>query len=129
MNFIEKQSIGISALFRKGLIVDFVLKSGVILSLILFIFLFRENLNMTAFNIAVILSTVILMIFQYKYFREIESVEDSSTGLREAIMKKIDYFNKKYVNAIYIAALSSPLLVISGMMYYFYLQYGRIRPL
>ena len=129
MNFIEKQSIGISALFRKGLIIDSILKSTVILSFIFLIFMFQENMTVIGFNLLLIVIAGILLLFQFKYYREINAMEDLSGDLRDAIKNKIDYFNRKYVKAIYIGAFSNPLLVTSGMMYYFYHKYGQIRPL
>ncbi|MBN1352923.1 hypothetical protein JXJ21_26270 [candidate division KSB1 bacterium] len=129
MTFIEQQSTGITASFRKGILVDFYLKSFLMLASFFLIFLFKEDLTVMGVNGLLASITGLLLFFQYKFYRDVAATENTTAGLREVLKTKIDYFNKEYIKAIYIAAVSNPLLVTAGLMYYFYFKYGRIRPL
>ena len=129
MEFLKGQSNDIAALFRKGLVFDFILKSALILSFIGLLFIYQTNASILGLNIVLIAATAVLLFVQTKYYKLIPGLGSLDANIKDILESEIEFFNKKYIKALYIGALSNPLLFLSGMMYYFYYKYGTIRPL
>lgn len=127
--FLKKKSREINKLFRKGLLFDIVFKSILGVSFIFLSILFSGNIGVIAFIIAMITCIVLSIIFQRNILKKIPSADLARENLRILLEKKIGFYREKYLRSLYIGALSSPLFVISGMLYYFHFKYGAVRPL
>ena len=42
--------------------------------------------------------------------------------------EKISFYHQTYTYSLYVGALSNALIILSGILYYFYFKYGEIRP-
>ena len=80
-------------------------------------------------SIVMLLITLWLIVFQSLIYKRIPSGHNGSKNLRISLEEKIMFYRTKYIKSIYAATLSNPLLLITGFLYYFYLKYGKIRPL
>ncbi len=129
MLYIEQQSSDISTLFRKGLITDVIIKSVLLISFMGLIKIYQNQVPVMGISIALLVFSLLLLAIQYVFYRQVAGIEDPLQDTRTLLKNKIDYFYKKYTRAIVIAALTNPLLVLSGFLYYFYLKYGSVRPL
>lgn len=125
--FLQGSSRDITRQFRLGLDFDIVLKSILILSFVGSIFLFRNNMEVIALSGSLILVLGLGIRFQA---RMKQKVPGSPHGIsaREALERKISFYHTFYFRSISLGALSSTLLFLSGMLYYFYFRYGMIRP-
>lgn len=125
--FIHQQSKDISSLFNKGIIFDLILKSIYVLAFICLAYLFKQDQWIMAFNIFMAIISSYFILFQVKIKKQLPSIDTKIDDLNSLLQTKIDFFNKTYIKAIYIGALSGPLVFLSGMMFYFYFKYEEIR--
>lgn len=129
MEFLEKQSHGISALYRKGLMMDFVQKGFLAASFVVLLFLYSQNHTVQGISAGLAVLTAVMIFIQYRFYREVEQNEDPDMELYSSIKSRISFFNRRFIKAVYVGAISNPLIFVSGMMFYFYYRHGGIRPL
>jgi hypothetical protein len=125
-SFLKTKSKDISRLFRKGLIFDIVLKTIVGISLIGTFFLLRANYTI------ILVSSMLLLIlwairFQWIMIAKIPEASTSNPVIKNSLEKKIRFYHQHFIKSLYVGALSNSLLIVSGMLYYFYFKYGEIR--
>lgn len=126
--FLSKKSKGISQLFKMGLIVDIVLKTLVVLSFAGIIILFKENLNMVLLASAIILGLIWAIRFQWLMIGKIPQSGASEPVIRTTLEEKISFYHQKYTYSLFVGAVSNALIILSGILYYFFFKYGEIRP-
>jgi len=126
--FLTGKSKDISQLFRKGLIFDMVLKSVIGASFLGIILLFKNNLSVILLSSGILLGLLWAMHYQWLMIRRIPEPGASGQTVRSTLENKIRFYHQRYIKSLYVGALSNSLLVISGMIYYFYFKYGEIRP-
>lgn len=133
-SFLSRKSKDISQLFRKGLIFDIVLKSVVGVSMLGIIILFKNSLPVILVCTAIILGIAWAIRFQWIMLGEIPEAgaqgpsDTSDPSVRTTLENKINFYHQRYLRSLYVGALSNALLILSGMLYYFYFKYGEIRP-
>ncbi|MEA3463186.1 MAG: hypothetical protein U9R49_14980 [Bacteroidota bacterium] len=126
--FLTRKSKDIDQLFRKGLIFDIVLKSIIGLSLLGIIYLFKNNLPVILVCATILLGITWAIRFQWLMIRKIPEAGASDPTVRTTLENKINFYHQRYIKSLYVGALSNALLILSGMLYYFYFKYGEIRP-
>jgi hypothetical protein len=126
--FLSRKSKDISQLFKKGLFFDIVLKSIIEVALIGIIFLFRTNLHIILISSAILLGIAWSIRYQWLMIKRIPEASVSDQVIRTTLELKIDFYHQQYIKSLYVGALSNSLLVLTGMLYYFYFKYGEIRP-
>jgi len=127
-NYLRNKSRDISRLFRKGLIFDIVLKSIIGVSLMGLFFLLKSNLSFAIISFAILL---ILWAIRYQWLMISRIPETSSPDpvIKTTLERKITFYRRRYINSLYVGALSNSLFILAGILYYFYFKYGEIRPL
>ncbi|MEE4175944.1 MAG: hypothetical protein V2I46_00395 [Bacteroides sp.] len=73
--------------------------------------------------------TLLGIVFQYLCIKKIPGVDGVRGDMKTILETKISYYYKYHVKALIVSAFSNSLVVISGMMYFFYYRYNGIRPL
>jgi len=126
--FLGKRSKDISQLFKKGLVFDIVLKSLIGLSLIGILVLFRTNLNVILLSSVILLGLIWAVRYQWKMIGGIPETDTTGPVIRITLEKKVNFYHHRFIRSLYVGALSNALLILSGMLYYFYFKYGEIRP-
>lgn len=127
-NFLTKKSKDIGQLFKMGLVIDIALKSVIGLSLLGIFLLFREDLNIMLLVSILFVGLVWTTWYQWKMIKKIPSSTAREPVVRTSLEDKITFFHQQYIKSLYVGALSNALLILSGMLYYFYFKYGEIRP-
>ena len=127
-SFLSRKSKDISQLFRKGLIFDIVLKSVAGASLLGIVILFKNNLPVILFCAVILLGIAWAIRFQYVMIGKIPEAGASGSSVRTTLENKISFYHQRYLRSLYVGALSNALLILAGMLYYFYFKYGEIRP-
>ena len=126
--FLSKKSKDISQLFKMGLVVDISLKTLIGISFLGIIVLFKENLNMVLIASAIILGIIGAIVYQWRMTGKIPQSGASEPVFRLSLEEKIRFYHQKYIYSLYVGAVSNALLILSGLLYYFYFKYGEIRP-
>lgn len=126
--FLKKKSKKISRLFRKGLVFDMVLKSVIAASFIVLLVLFFGSVKVVAICSSLLVVSIAAILFQLAMLRKIPQADYAADNLRKVLDSKISFYRKKYLHSLYVGALSNSLLIISGILFYFYFKYGEVRP-
>lgn len=127
--YLKSSSKSISRLFLSGLKTDIFLKSLLFASFAGLILLFAGEILLVWINIALMAITLLGIVFQYLCIKKIPGVDRVSANMKTILERKISYYYKYHVKALIVGAFSNSLVVISGMMYFFYYRYNGIRPL
>ena len=126
--FLSKKSKDISHLFKMGLVIDIFLKTLIGISFFGIIFLFKENLNIVLLGAAIVLGLIWATRYQWQMIGKIPQSGRSEPVFRTSLEEKIHFYHQKYIYSLYVGAVSNALLILSGLLYYFYFKYGEIRP-
>jgi hypothetical protein len=126
--FLTKRTKDITQLFKMGLVVDIVLKILIGISFLGIIMLFKENLNMVVLAAAILLGLLWAIRYQWQMIGKIPQSSVSEPVVRTSLEEKIHFYHQKYIYSLYVGALSNALLILAGLLYYFYFKYGEIRP-
>jgi hypothetical protein len=127
--FLSKKSKDISHLFKMGLIVDISLKTIIGLSFVGILILFREYLNVVLLASALMLGLIWAIRYQWLMIGKIPKTGAPEPVIRTTLEEKISFYQQKYIYSLYVGALSNALIILSGILYYFYFKYGEIRPM
>lgn len=124
-----KSSRDITKLFRSGLLTDLSLKALLVLSFVSLLFLYPHQSSVMIVIGAAGTVSLAGLFYQYLALRMVPGGMSAEDSIRQTISKRIDYYNRWHVRSIFVGALTSALLIISGMLFYFYFEYGEVRPL
>ena len=126
--YLHKRSGNISQLFRKGLVFDIVLKGIVGVSLLGIAVLFRGTPNFITAISFILLGIIWAIWFQWRMTGRIPEAGATGETIRTTLETRIRFYHEQYLKSLYVGALSNSLIILSGMLYYFYFKYGEIRP-
>jgi len=129
LDFITTQSRDITAELRKSVLFDIFLKSLLALSFFILAILFKSSANLIILNIILIVFITSLIFLQSRYYHKASFGENAAISIKDYLHNRITFFDKEYIKAVYMIALSSPMVFFSGVLFYFYFSYGIIRPL
>jgi hypothetical protein len=126
--FLKKRSKEIHRMFKKGLTFDIIFKSVIGASFIVLSIMFFPGMKVLYISSVLMAGIILSIIFQARMLKKIPSADYAVDNLRKVLECAIRFYKNKYIRSLYIAALSNALLIISGMLYYFYFKYGELRP-
>ena len=126
-SFLGKKSKDITILFKKGLLMDIVLKAIMGISFVGILFLYAANSNVILWISVVLVITVLTLLYQVRSLKNIPDGSYGEDGVRSSLQSKLNYYYKSYSRSLYIGALSNAMIIISGSLYYFYFKYGELR--
>lgn len=128
-NYLKGRSRNINQLFRTGLIMDFVIKVMLGSAFAGSLILYPDDIKVTLFSLLFMIFSVYSILFHANTYRKIPDDPEGRKSLISNIEEKISFYRSRYIKSVYAIALSSPMLFISGSLYYFYFKYGTIRQL
>ena len=126
--FLHKKSRDISRLFRVGLTFDIAYKGVIGLSFLGILILFSGNRDITLLVTAILLLLIWAVIYQWRLIRRVPGTGASDPVIRTSLENKILFYHQHYIRSLYVGALSNSLIILSGVLYYFYFKYGEVRP-
>jgi len=124
--FMQSASKHIATLFKKGLVFDIVFKLVLLVSFVVLTFLVRNQpsgIFVVTFFILIIVAGIV---WQLSVFKKIPNRNGSSQNLRGLLLNYLDFYNKSYIGAIFVGALSSTLLFLGGSLFYLIFKYHNI---
>jgi len=126
--FLHKKSKDISRLFRVGLIFDIAYKGIIGLSFLGILILFSGNQDITLMVAAILLGLILAIVYQWRLIRRVPGTGASDPVIRTSLENKVLFYHQHYIKSVYVGALSNALIILSGVLYYFYSKYGEVRP-
>jgi hypothetical protein len=116
-------------MYRKGIIFDLIIKGLLAVAVIGIVILFRSSQG--SWLVSAVLGTAVLtsFLYEWKILRQIPNISTAAAPIRDMLRERISFFNRSYLRVLLIIAVSNPVLIFTGGMYYFYFRYGEIRPL
>lgn len=124
--FIQSASKSLMGLFRKGLIFDIGFKLILFASFLVIIFLNPNQLSSVFISLLLILITTSGIIWQIKVYQKIPDGNRAKPNLIGITRIYIDFYYKYFIYSIFVNALSSSLLFLSGSLLYLYFKYHEI---
>jgi len=126
--FMQSASKNISELFKKGLIIDIIIKVLLTLSFCVLLVLYSNQYRIQLIDAVFILLAIMCTVFQIKVYKKIPDIKNADQNIKSLLYSYIDFYNSKFVISLILTSLTSSLFFISGALYYFYYKYGTIRP-
>lgn len=126
--FLKKKSKEINKLLKRGLLLDIALKSTIGVSFIVLSVLFFSSMKVVAMSSLMVAGIIIAISFQGRMLKKIPYVDYAEDNLRKVLENTISFYKDKFLRSLYIGALSNPLLIFSGSLYYYYFKYGEVGP-
>lgn len=127
--YLSKRSAHMDRMYRSGILFDLFLKIALAAGAAGIVILYRAA--QLSWLIALILGILLLVsfLFERKIYLEIPHISSPSSPIKEVLQARIAFFNKSYLKALLVMALSNPVMILTGGLYYLYFKYGEIRPL
>jgi hypothetical protein len=126
--FLHKKSKDISRLFKVGLTFDIVYKGIIGISFVGILILFTGNQDIILMVAAILLGLIWAIVYQWRLIRRVPGTGASDPVIRTSLEKKVLFYHQHYIKSLYVGALSNSLIILSGVLYYFYFKYGEVRP-
>ena len=126
--YLSKRSKDIGNLFKTGLVIDIVLKGIIGLSFLGIILLFKEDPTLVILGSVIFLGIVWAIRYQWLMITKIPPTGIEEPVVRTTLEEKINFYHQKYIKSLYVGAVSNALIILAGILYYFYFKYGEIRP-
>lgn len=127
--YLASKSKSITASFRNGLIIDIILKTLLAGSFGLLLWLYLSNLKIITVCAILILVIVYLLYYLLSVIKQIPGHAEYSGSLYKLLENEIRFFKTRFSKVVYIIALSNPLFIFSGMLFYFQFKYSGFREL
>ena len=112
--------------YRWSLVFDVVLKSVLLISFFLLIFLLKNQFTAIFANTLFILITAFGIIWQIKVYKKVDTISDSKVHLKDLLKSYIDFYTGEYIKSIHVSAMSSTLFFLSGSLFYLHFKYEQI---
>lgn len=127
--YLKGRSRSAGRLFRNGLIIDIVLKTCIGAALLYLAFFMHTPAGMRRAAYVTLGFVLVSGVLQVRHLFTMPQFTPDRRNVREMLISIIDYYETRYRTVLFIAGGTNPLLLVTGMLYYFFFTYGGIRPL
>jgi hypothetical protein len=126
--FRRARSRDFTSWIRTSLAFDLIMKLLVAFALVVAAILFR--MQPSVFAICLITLILVLMMIPYVWsVRKAATRFDLADGtIQETLTEKIIFLKKMYYKVQFVQSLTNPMIVISGLLFYYYVSYGFVPP-
>ncbi len=127
--FISGRSNSTAQKVKTMVFIDIAVKSVVLLILVIDIFLYLGTPKVISVCVAAIVLLVPLILFQFKMLNRFSKIADYGQSTREKLVLMLTYLRSGFFSTLLTISSSYPFMFISGMLVYFYAEYGYVRTL
>ncbi len=127
--FISKRSHSTAQKVKNMIYIDIAVKSVVFVLLGMNVFLYMGTSNVIAVCATAMVLLVSLILIQNKMANRFSKVADYGQSTREKLASMLTYLRSRFFSTLLAISSTYPFLFISGMLLYFYAEYGQVRPL
>jgi hypothetical protein len=115
---LKKESKSMVQQFRTGLVLDMVIKGLLALALAGVLFLVPASAKLSSLNAAVLALTLFLIFLQSITLHQVPRPSVIGDNLRNYLREITWFYRKRFVGALYVAAVSGSLVFYVGALYY-----------
>jgi len=126
--FLKSKSKKIEYVFKTGIIMNLIYKFLLSVAFIVFLYVFRPNHLWFSIPLVLVSVCILAMAYLLHVYYRIPNKFKPELDLKSNLSIYIRYYHKVFKKAIFVSAVSNPLFLIAGSLYYFYFKYGEIRP-
>jgi hypothetical protein len=127
--FINNRSSSIGAKVKQLLQIDVFIKSALLVSLLVNVYLYFDTPAILSVCLAAILLLTGLTYFVFKTMERFNQVTDPSKSAKDNLTSMLTFLQGRFETSTLAVASTNLFGFISGVLIYFYLVYGRVRPL
>ena len=127
--FVSGRSNSTAQKVKNMVFIDIAVKSVVLLILVIDIFLYIGTPNVIAVCFAATVLLVSLILFQFKMLNRFSKIADYGQSTRKKLVLMLTYLRSGFFSTLLAISSSFPFMFISGMLVYFYAEYGYVRTL
>jgi hypothetical protein len=124
--FMRAASKDVIAHFRKGLLMDLVIKGALFVSLLILIFLLRDQTGWVLASFFLAFLLISGMGGQWLVLQKRPKTRPGEISLLELLRSYLDFYHKHYVPSIFLGASSGSFLFLIGSLFYLNGKYGEI---
>lgn len=127
--YLSNRSAHTDRMYRIGIMFDMVLKGLLAIAVAGVVLVYPASQG--TWIVSAVLGVVLLasFLFERKVYLQIPDISPLEASTRDMLRERISFFNRSYLKALLIIAISSPVMILTGGLYYFYFKYGELRPL
>jgi hypothetical protein len=127
--FMNSRSTSIGAKVKQLLQIDVFIKSALLVSLLVNAYLYSDTPAILSVCLAAILLLAGLTYFLFKTMEQFNQVTDASKSARDNLTSMLTFLQSRFETSTLAVASTHLFGFTSGVLIYFYLVYGRVRPL
>lgn len=127
--FISKRSNSTAQKIKNLIGIDIGIKSVVWLISILNIFLYMGTTKVVAVCAIASLVIAFLVFYEYKMLKRFSDVVDYGKSTKQKLASMLTYLRSEFLSTLLAISVGYPFMFLSGVLLYFYAEYGRVRPL
>jgi len=124
--YLGKRSKSLINTFRISLLFDIVLKALLGLSTLVLVLLYLKSTGVLFACLIVISAIFYLLSQQVRIFSKIPGQSEFAADLKSFLKMEIEFYRTIYYRTVYLAALSNPLIVIIGALFWYYFRHSGI---
>ena len=122
LKFMNSTSKDLSAKFRSGIVIDAALKVLIAVSLGSIILLMKSLMVILLVS-ALVFLIALSLVFHMNVYKNIPG-KMAEKNMITLLKDYVSFYYTRYITSLLTAAFSSPLIFISGSLYYYYIKYG-----
>jgi hypothetical protein len=123
-HYLGKRSKSLINSFRISLLFDIILKVILGISALVLIFLYLHSTGVLLTCLILVSTIFYLLSRQVRIYGKIPGQKEYSADLKSFLKREIEFYRTIYFKTIYLAALSNPLIVVIGALFYYYIRYS-----
>jgi len=127
--FMNSRSTSIGAKVKRLLQIDIFIKSALLVSLLVNVYLYFDTSTILSVCLAAILLLAGVTYFEFKTMERFNQVTDPSKSAKDNLTSMLTFLQSRFETSTLAIALTHLFGFTSGLLIYFYLVYGRVRPL
>ena len=124
---LRKKSGSITASFRTGLIIDFIIKGILGISFLILPLLFPGTAAIQLLCGIMFLLICYMIFMQIRTYFKLPGKSEYADDIKSFHEGIISFYRSRFILSQHLSSLSNPLIFISGMFYYSWLKYGMVR--
>ncbi|MEJ2006123.1 MAG: hypothetical protein P8X57_14435 [Cyclobacteriaceae bacterium] len=123
--YLTRSSTDIRVLFRKGLLIDLLLKTLLLISLLALVLIFPVQ-AIAGYVITLSMVLILSIWWQWRILQKIPNPDKENKSVTAGLSEYIQFYYTHYVRSVYVGALSAPIFFIIGSTFYFLFKYQAI---
>lgn len=127
--FITKRSNSTAQKLKNLIFLDIAVKALVLVLFGIDVYLYFGTANVILVCVIAVIILLPLILFQFKMLNRFSEISDYGQSTKQKLVLMLTYLRSKFFSTLLAISSTYPFLFISGMLLYFYAEYGQVKPL